>query len=350
MPIHRTFFGLACRAAAFSFVFAGTASLMQAQSAASPSPSFERPLLVASAVASAYANPFAGMAADSDLVASSSSRSSSSSSSTDAALPDTGALGHFDLSATQPPPRRTYGRPNYSDKNTNGDGSPRWVGLAGGGFGLPVGNTHKYETTGWGIQGGFGRGFSKELAVLLQFDYDHFGLTTATVNNESLLYIGATGQGFGANNHVWSFSLDPTFTLPTEGSLGAYAVVGAGFYHKVTNFTTPQTECLDYYCDIVGTVNTTCGAICHYTSNAPGFNGGLGVTWKFSKFSNERLYAEARYVFIDNSQRAGLTVANSTTPPYGTPSNPGGTYTGTNAYPANSNRTTYIPVKFGIRF
>ena len=26
------------------------------------------------------------------------------------------------------------------------------------------------------------------------------------------------------------------------------------------------------------------------------------------------------------------------------------TYTGYNSYPANSDRTTYIPIKFGIRF
>jgi hypothetical protein len=341
MPSHQTFLRFACRAAAFSFVLAATASVMQAQSAASTTAGFERSPFVASA----YANPFGGM------VSNSSSSSSSSSSAADVdALTNRAALGAFDLKSSQPPPRRRYGRPNYSDKNTNKDGSSKWTGLVGGGFTLPVGNTHKYETTSWAFQGGIGRNFSKTAAVLLQFDYDQFGLQNAIVNNESLLYLGATGQGFGGNNHVWSFSIDPTFTIPTEGSLGAYVVVGAGFYHKVTNFTLPQTQCLDYYCQFTGTVNVTCGAICHYTSNAPGFNGGLGVTWKFSKFSNERLYAEARYVYIDNSQRTGLTLANSTTPPYGTPSNPGGTYTGFNAYPANSNRTSYIPVKFGIRF
>ena len=332
MPNHRTSFRLACRAAAICFIAAG-ASAMQAQSASAPG--VQHPLFAASAFA--------------DLAADSSSSSSSASADAAATLTDRPALGNFDLRAKQPPPRRRYGRPNYSDKNTNKDGSPKWVGMAGAGFGLPVGNTHKYETTGWGFQAGAGRNFSKALAVMLQFDYDHFGLTTATVNNEATLY-GTTGQGFGANNHVWSFSIDPTFTIPTEGSLGAYAVVGVGFYHKVTNFTLPQQECLDSFCEFVGTVNETCGPICHYTSNAPGFNGGLGVTWKFSKFSNEMLYAEARYVFIDNSQRTGLTVADASTPPYGTPSNPGGTYTGTNAYPANSNRTSYIPVKFGIRF
>jgi hypothetical protein len=216
---------------------------------------------------------------------------------------------------------------------------------------MPIGITHKYETPSWGLQAGFGRDWSKTFGVIAQFDYDHFGLQGATLANESYIYTGAAnGQGFDGNNHVWSFTINPTYTFPTTGSTGAYLVVGAGFYHKVTNFTLPQQECADYYCQFVITVNSTCGAICHYTSNAPGFSGGFGLTYKFSKFSNQRFYVEARYVFVDNSQRTGLTVADSTSPPYGTPSNPGGTYTGYNVYPANSDHTTYIPIKFGIRF
>jgi hypothetical protein len=78
----------------------------------------------------------------------------------------------------------------------------------------------------------------------------------------------------------------------------------------------------------------------HYTSNAAGFNGGFGLTYKFSKFSNERFYMEARYVYIPNSQRTGVTTANVATSPL----------TATDFYPANSDRTTIIPVKFGIRF
>jgi len=337
MSSHRTYFRLACRAAVFSFAFAGTASLMQAQSAAAAaSPSLERPLFVSSA----YANPFAA-----DLAA-----SSSSSASADAAtLPD--SPGHFDLSATQPPPRRRYGRPNYSDRNTNADGSSKWAFLIGGGFGLPVGNTHKYETDSWGLQAGGGRNFSKTLGVLLQFDYDNFGLQGATLANQSYVYdygcpsgtvaAGDCGvSGLDGNNHVWSFTLDPTFTLPTSGSLGAYAVVGAGYYHKVTNFTVPaEGEYCDYFACYTYTANEI---IDHYTSNAFGGNGGVGLTWKFSKFSSEMLYAEARYVIIDNQHRIGVTAQNVGTF--------GQTYNGYDYYPANSNRTTYIPVKFGIRF
>lgn len=349
MLSHRSFIGLACRAAALTFALAGTSSLVHAQSASASAPSFERP----SFVASAYANPFtSGLASSS----SSSSSSSSNDALNSAALDSSAPLSHFDLSATQPPPRRTYGRPNYSDSNTNSDGSPKWTFLVGGGFGMPVGDTHYYETTGWGFQAGGGRNFSKTLGVLLQFDYDHFGLQNATVANEQYIYNYCTTAEYnadycapqgpapasavtpvGGNNHIWSFTLNPTFSVPTSGSLGAYAVVGVGFYHKVTNFTTPSTEEYCYYfCEEVEE-NATFD---HYTSNALGVNGGLGVTWKFSKFSNEMLYGEIRYVFVDNQPRSGVTTANVASAPL----------SATDFYPANSHRTTYFPVKFGIRF
>jgi hypothetical protein len=343
MLTQRSLFGLACRAAALSFLFAGTASLTQAQSTASSAAGLQRPLFVSSA----YANPFAA-----DLAKSSSSSSSSYSSNSDEGLPDTTALGHFDLFSKQPPPRRRYGRPNYADSNTNKDGSPKWVGMVGGGFSVPVGNLHKYDTTSWGLQAGAGRNYSKTLAVLLQFDYDHFGLQSSTIKNQEFVYnYYCTPQqqtlgncsvitNLDANSHVWSFTVDPTFSIPSEGNVGAYFVVGGGFYHKVTNFTLPGNECLDFSCFYVVTVQQN---VDHYTSNAFGANGGLGVTWKFSKFSNEMLYAEVRYVFIDNQPRTGLTAQNVGT-------SFGASYTGTNFYPANSHRTEYFPVKIGIRF
>jgi hypothetical protein len=135
-----------------------------------------------------------------------------------------------------------------------------------------------------------------------------------------------------------SLTLNPTFTLATEGSLGAYMVVGGGFYHKVTNFTLPQTQeaCSQFGCGFY----TVDANVDHYTSNAGGVNGGFGLTYKFSNFSNERLFVEGRYVFIANENRPGVTSRNvSTASP-----------TATNFYPANSHRTTYIPITFGLRF
>ena len=242
--------------------------------------------------------------------------------------------------AIQPPPRRRYGRPRYNDSSHNPDGSPKYAFIAGVGLGgIPVGNLHRYDTASYGVQVGGGRNFNKHVGVLAQFDYDHFGLQGSTITNQSNLYFGATGQGLDGNSHIWSFSLNPTFNFYSSEGLGAYAVVGVGFYHKVTNFTLPQQACADYYCIYQYLVNEN---IDHYTSNAPGFNGGLGLTFKPSRFASERFYVEARYVFVDNSQRAGVTV---NTPPAILTA-----YTGSNYYPANSNRSQYIPIKVGIRF
>lgn len=250
---------------------------------------------------------------------------------------------------SQPPPRR-YGRPTYSDRNSNPDGSPKYTYFAGVGAVLPIGDTHAYETPGYSFQVGGGRNFSHSLGVMLQFDYDHFGLQASTLANQEVIYNYCTqavinaGQcaapitNLGGNNHVWSFTLNPKFTLPSRGSLGSYVVLGGGFFHKVTNFTLPTTaeQCGLYGCGYY----SVDANVAHYTSNAAGVNGGIGFTAKMSEFSTRQLYLEARYVLMLNQQRPGYTAQNVATT----------TYTGYNAYPANSNRTTYIPIKLGFRF
>jgi hypothetical protein len=343
MNINGSFFGIACRTAALSFLVAGSASLLQAQQSSLPDSTPKAPLLMASA-----ASPL-------DLMSGSSS--SSSSSSSDATV---GANGEFLFSeaardSAQPPPRR-YGRPNYSNGHSNPDGSNKFAFIAGGGASLPVGNTEKYETPSYDFQVGVGRNWSKSVGVMAQFDYDHFGLQGATIANEGYIFNYCTSAEYNAgecsplgaapagtatpidgSNHMWSFTLNPTFTLATEGSMGAYVVVGGGFYHKVTDFTTPTTETYCYYYCQEVEANATFD---HYTSNAGGVNAGLGLTWKVSKFSNERFYMEGRYVVVFNSQRTGVTPQNVA----------GSSLTATDFYPANSNRTSYVPITVGIRF
>jgi hypothetical protein len=276
-------------------------------------------------------------------------RLSYSSSSSDVDTPvDPVAAARLNLaegigSGLQPPPRRRYGRPRYNDSSHNPDGSNKWAFMAGAGFTAPVGNTYHYLNTSYAFQVGAGRNFNKNFSVMAQFDYDRFGFNGRTIFNQESLYDFYCGpgcaDGLDGSSHVWSFTLNPTYHVDITPTVGAYGVVGVGFYHKVANFTTPQTVCLDIFCEFEGTENETFD---HYTSNAPGFNGGFGFTYKASRFSSERLYAEARYVFVDNSQRQGVTVNDSTTVL--------NAYTGTNAYPANSNRTTYTVYKLGIRF
>jgi hypothetical protein len=280
---------------------------------------------------------------------------SSSTSSVDTAnlaVPtDPGSLNlAASVEGMQPPPRRRYGRPRYNDKSHNADGSNKYTFVAAAGFELPVANTYHYFNTNYSFEVGGGRQFNKKLAVLAQFDWDEFGINGATLENQYTVYnygcpagtitAGSCGVPIvDGNSHIWSFTLNPKYTFYDTDKYGAYVVAGVGFYHKVTNFTTPQQG--QYYDPYYGYISYTANATFdHYTSNAPGFSAGLGLTYKFSRFADERFFVEGRYVFIDNSNRTGYTAANVATT----------TYNGNDYFPANGNRTTYIPVKVGIRF
>ena len=278
-----------------------------------------------------------------DLPAFSSSSSSNAASTT--AAPDqllaANTSDHFNFVDAQYG-RRRYGRPRYRGGNTNEDGSEKYTFFAGAGFTQPLGNTYHYLTPSYSFQVGGGRNFNKHFGTMLQFDYDRFGFNQRTISNQAYIYSGdanAADNGIDGSSHIWSFTVDPTYTFYSGEGLGAYVVAGVGFYHKVADFTAPEEE--EYYSPYYGYIPVDVQAnIDDYTSNAVGFNGGFGLTYKFSHFSNERLYGEVRYVFIDNQQRQGFTVNNLSS----------ATTTSTNFYPANSNRTTYLPVKFGIRF
>jgi hypothetical protein len=260
--------------------------------------------------------------------------------------PEMAAAERFNLSGsedTQPPPRRHYGRrPTYSDSTHNADGSNKWAFVVGGGFTLPVGATHGYATTSYNFQGGIGRNLNKNFGVIAQFDWANFGIQTHTLNNLLDIYnsLGATDQNgnaltqLGGSSRAWSFTLNPIYNFAQSDQWGAYVVGGLGFYHKTANFTIPGVSlyCDPFYGCFQYQANQT---IDKYTSNAFGLNAGLGMTYKFSRFAGERLFAEVRYVWIDNQAR---------------PFDVSGTTSYFNAFPQNSQRTTYIPVTFGIRF
>lgn len=252
---------------------------------------------------------------------------------------ETNAAENFNVSGgeNQPPPRRTYGRhPNYNDKWHNSDGSNKYTFIAGGGFTLPVGGTHNYATTSWKFQVGGGRNFNKKFGILLQYDYDKFGMQTSVLNQQLALYnnLGAGLSQLDGSVHDWSFTLNPVYNVYQADAIGYYVVGGVGFYHKYTQFTTPVTgTCFDpfygyYLCSANAPVDW-------YTSNALGVNGGIGFTYRLSRFSGERFFAEVRYVYTANQKR---------------PYDVSGATSYFNAFPQASSPTTYIPVTFGIRF
>src|SRR5439155_8977250 len=129
------------------------------------------------------------------------------------------------------------------------------------GFALPSSSNFDYATTSWGFQAGAGRNFNRHFGTNIEFDYDHFGMTSATLNNQQNLYnyildaispgtveAGNGVAGLDGNNHIWSVSVDPIYNIKSGEGLGAYVTGGVGFYHKVANFTVP-TE--GEYCDYI---------------------------------------------------------------------------------------------------
>ena len=325
-----------CSMAAVTIFAAAAVIGVQAQSPAVASAA--TPVYPALKLSASLAAPLDLSAATSSL---SSSSSSSSSSNLDAADPGVASVGS---DASQPPPRRTYGRPTYSDSHTNADGSAKWTFAVGGGFNLPVSTTHDDLTTGYRFQVGGGRNLNKKFGVLLQYDYDRFGFQNSTLNRQLSIYnnqyIDAGLTQLGGHTHMWSFTLNPVYTIAQGEKFGGYLVAGVGFYHKVADFTTPGTG---VYCDYYGFCYQYQAdqIIDSYVSNAPGFNGGGGMTYKLSRWGSALLYVEGRYVFVDNSARSYAGTMPSNSPPGST------TF---NAFPQNGNHTTLIPVTFGIRF
>jgi hypothetical protein len=261
---------------------------------------------------------------------------SSSTGSAELAIAEDFNLGS---SADQPPPRRRYGRPNYSDSHTNPDGSSKYTFLVGGGFTLPVGGSHNYLAPSYNIQVGAGRNFSKTFGVQVEFDWANFGFQTSTLNNQLAIYNGPFfGYGLpqlGGTTHIWSFTVDPIMNFYTSDTFGAYVIGGGGFYHKVANFTTPiiAQACSPFYGCYNYQANQTIDA---YTSNAFGVNGGAGLTYKASRFSSIRFYVEGRYVYTFNSKRPF---------DYGDVN-----FNNVNVFPQNSAKTGFIPITFGVRF
>lgn len=253
---------------------------------------------------------------------------------------ETATATSLDLRAgeTQPPPRRRYGRTNYSDRMHNPDGSKKYTFSVGGGFDVPTGTTAKDLTVNWKFQVAGGYNFNKKFGVQLEYNYDKFNDSSSNLNRQFNRYnaLGLTDQdgnpisfaGLDGNTHVWSLTLNPRYTFYQGEAMGAYVIGGGGFYRKVSNFTLPTTG---YACSFYGYCYTITQnqVFDHYSNNAGGLNGGIGFTYRLSRFASENLFAEARYVWVNNQPSQNSV---------------------NGLYPENNKRTGYFPVTVGIRW
>jgi opacity protein-like surface antigen len=234
-----------------------------------------------------------------------------------------------DYSVQPPPRRRVYGRPRYSDGWHNPDGSPKFAFEAGAGFAAPTGNTSNYQTISWKFSVGAGLNFNKKFGILGQFDFDRMNVpenvVTTLQNQYAAANPGSDFTGFDMNTHIWSLTANPIYNYYVGDRGGAYVIGGIGYGRKTTNFTLPviQDYCDYFYGCYPVQSNQTFDNI---TNGGLLLNAGLGFTYKISHFGNEKLFAEARYQWLNPGKNTN------------------------DFYTPNGAHTGYFPVTVGVRW
>lgn len=197
--------------------------------------------------------------------------------------------------------------PQYGQRNNQyPDYTSRWNHFAfeaGVGPTVPIGNDVRdgYDTWGYNVTLGGGWNFTKNFGALLEYQFNR-----NKIPGKTLAAIGAPG----GNINTWSLTIDPIIYLPMSRTFGGYVTGGGGFYRKVTNFTAPQQVTQCYYFCYYGYANETIG---HFSSNQGGIDIGIGGYWKaFGEDSRAKLYAEARYVWVDSPKATATTNGEGT--------------------------------------
>lgn len=279
-------------------------------------PLTRRLLAVASALAVAFSMSAAAQTAS---AADDSATVQNSASSSGSALPDSssylaylntdGLLGGSSLSALHPAYAAAsasaspqYGNHRYPQYPSY---QGRWSHIAfvaGGGFTGPLGNdTHGYDTWGYNLTFGGGWNFSKKFGVLFEYQFDRNKIPGATI-----AAVGA--QGGNINSHLFLF--DGVYYPYSKGSTGVYIIGGAGPSRKVTNFTDLESVAECYYLCYYGYEPVT---VASFSSTQLAADGGIGIYWKaFGHDSNGKLFAEARYVFVDSPTSTKTTAGEGT--------------------------------------
>lgn len=166
---------------------------------------------------------------------------------------------------------------------------------------------------------GGGYRFNKHLSLLAEYTFNHFDIPETVVTDVS--------QGVDVSNiaaghvHLWSITLIPTYDIFQRESFAAYVLGGGGLYRKYMLF---QASPCSFTCTPDGSEASPFSDAGRYTNNAGGIEGGLGISQALTQERTIKLFAEVRYVWVDNPT----------------------------AGPASSGevRTSYLPITAGIRW
>ena len=183
-----------------------------------------------------------------------------------------------------------------------------WTFEAGGGFNGPIGNDTNQAgvvtgenlrviTWGGNFTVGGGLRFNKRISALAEYQFmdDKLpGALISAVNN-------ATDDEYditAGNTRINSITGSPVIDLFPKRTNGIYLVGGFGWYHKSTNFQTPELT-FGYYGEYYENVTVS-----SFTSNQWGGNAGFGLYHKLGggmyggDTGHTEIFAEARYTFL----------------------------------------------------
>ena len=140
-----------------------------------------------------------------------------------------------------------------------------------------------------------GFNFSQYVGVMIQTDYNRFGINGATLSS----------AGFPDGNvSVFSATLDPIVHLTPRSHFDVYLIGGGGLYRRTQEFTQPGLAAVTAFDPFFGFYTAavpTTQVLSSYTVNKPGVNGGAGGIDFGSKWHG-KFFAEARYhrIFMSN--------------------------------------------------
>ncbi len=234
-------------------------------------------------------------------------------------------LSSCTLLAAAPPP---LDKANYKEHWRNSDNSNRYTLELGGGASLPAGSTKTYQSTGFNVRVGGGYQFNRRIALVADYDFNHFGVPTSTSDQivfdplaNGFSYSGAELGASGAV-HLWSVTLGPRVRYAHSDNFDGYIVASGGFYRKLVRFNIPGECDSRGYCR-VGYPSPI--PLSHSSNNAGGVSVGTGIEWRVSYLPHGRYFIEGRYVWVDNHSTDTV-------------------------YAPTSYRTGYFPVTVGLRW
>lgn len=185
--------------------------------------------------------------------------------------------------------------PEEIDRRAKAKGNQykKWSFNVGGGASLTNGTTQKFVRGGGGVAAvGAARNYSKYFGLRLDFQFDNLPLRTSALQ---------AAQAPGANDHVYSLTLDPIINFSVSKNWGGYILGGAGFFHRSgkldSSTAIPGSACNGFFTWWGHCFNGSLpinGQFLHSSQNEFGANFGGAITRKIRP--NMDLYVEFRYL------------------------------------------------------